>query len=282
MILGNGLSRKLFAQQIADWQGEVWACNYAYTEPFASKLTRLTGHANVLREALAHRDANDLMFKVYIGHLGMPKIPGCEPFTCPREYWKDSGTTFVAQALHEGFDVEACGFDLGGADCLSPRLWEQNKRTWVSRWRSIGERWGWDRIVFWGHDHKPFLRSSIKASAYSRRYMEGVPHIPGEEYARLFAEQYGALRGKYVPIQEDRVVTFKFKSGETTQYKESIAEIFAARGLGEIVAAEPAAEAEYQSEDERDFVKDVAARVGIDPDKLQTAAKQAQQARFKL
>lgn len=238
LILGNGLSRKLFEQQIAQWEGELWACNYAYIESFAPKLTRLTGHVEVLKQALAYKAEHGLTFEVWVGNLGVRGLESCTLFTCPGEFRKDSGTTLVAQALHENYDVQCCGFDLGGADCISPELWKQDKHSWVERWRAIGSKWGWDHVTFWGHDHKPFLQSKLSSRAYARRYMDGTPHIPGDAYAALFAAQHGPLNGAYSAVKEDVMVCFVFKSGEKTQLNQSIAEKFEARGLGSIVHAE--------------------------------------------
>ena len=196
LILGNGISRLLLADRIAIWAGEVWGCNRAYLEPaIGPRLLRLTGHPAVMAEALAYKlQRHYAPWEIWGPITGVNTVT---PFTCPDKYRRDSGTTLVAQALHEGLDVAAAGFDLGGPDIHSPRHWTQTRTGWVKRWRRLGERYGWDRIEFWGHDHKPFLRSGEEPSAYQKRYVAGIPHIPGEEYRRLFAEQYGPATGHY-------------------------------------------------------------------------------------
>ncbi|MCC6131044.1 MAG: hypothetical protein IT186_14065 [Acidobacteria bacterium] len=114
----------------------------------------------------------------------------------------------------------------------------------MRRWRAIGERYGWHRITFWGHDHKPFLRSQRPAWSYSKRYRRGVPHIPGEEYRALFRGQFGPSAGVY-PGDEERVVRFRFRNGYTTEFQEPLALIHVQRGEGEIIsqpAGEPVAQ----------------------------------------
>lgn len=255
LILGNGVSRLLLARDIAAWRGEIWGCNLAYLEPeLGSRLTRLTGHASVMEEAAVYQRSHpELTFEIWGGHLG--KAVG-KLFTCPGEFRHDSGTTLVAQALHEGRDVVAAGFDLGGPDIHSPRLWEQRKFQWVKRWREILERYGWDRVTFWGHDHMPFLKSRVPANRYQQRYSAGIPHIPGEEYRRLFDAQFRPVTGKrvehYQGYEDEQLVKFRFQGGGATyvtHIKASVAVIFQNRGDGmilppDVVVAEEREEAD--------------------------------------
>jgi len=228
------VSRLLLAREIAGWTGEIWGCNLAYREPgVCERLARLTGHVAILGDADAYRMEHGLQFEIWAGNLGKHP-PHWRAFTCPAEHRKDSGTTLAAQALHEGRSVIAAGFDLGGPDIHSPRLWTQNKSSWVKRWRDIGQRYGWDRLTFWGYDHKPFLVSSASASTYQRLYRSGVAHIPGEEYRKLFEQQYGA-EVRECP-EEDRVVKFLWEGqAAPVDMKRSIAVIFEQRGRGKII-----------------------------------------------
>lgn len=244
LILGNGISRLLLARRIAAWRGQIWGCNLAYTEPgIGPRLTRLTGHASVMEEAWVYKATHpEVHFEIWGGHQG--KAVG-RTFTCPGEYRHDSGTTLVAQALHEGYDVAAAGFDIGGPDIHSPRLWEQRKQTWVKRWRQILEHYGWDRVTFWGYDHMPYLKSSASVRRYSERYAAGIAHIPGEEYRRLFDAQYREATGQpvkcYQGYDDERMVRFRFQgAGATyvTQLRASVAAVFANRGDGVILPPE--------------------------------------------
>jgi len=125
LILGNGISRIQFDKWIREFDGEIWGCNYVYIE-YGEKLTRLTGHTDVMLKAIDYRNENRCEYEVWSGICtGTNRVDGTRSFTCPRELCRDSGTTFVAQALHEGRrKVYVCGFDLGGADILSLGLME--------------------------------------------------------------------------------------------------------------------------------------------------------------
>lgn len=184
LVLGNGISRLLHERTVEEWQGEFWACNYAYLE-YGHKITLLNGHANVLREAIEYRDQHGLEFKTLGRGMDVEA-------SCPGELRKDSGTTLVAHALEQGHNVVCVGFDLGGPDLLSPGLQYQRKQSWVKRWRLILTRYGADRITFVGFDHKPYLLSGRTEYEYLHRYTQESPHIPDPEYIALHQIIYGS------------------------------------------------------------------------------------------
>lgn len=205
LVLGNGISRLSHASTIRSWEGEVWGCNRAYLD-FPTKLSRLTGHIEVLREAAEYKSQHaDATFALWAGHLGKP-IEGAQRFTCPRQFLNDSGTTLIAQALEEGHDAYACGFDLGGYDIHSPGLETTDKSEWVKRWRAIDEHYGLDRLTFIGFDHKPFIRSGVHPNAYTLDYLAGRPHIDDPEYIAAWERWTGRpasrpLGGKSMQVQ---------------------------------------------------------------------------------
>jgi hypothetical protein len=183
LILGNGLSRLSFDKQICAYKGEIWGCNRIYLD-YADVLTLLTGHTEVQEEAKKYRAAHNCKFRI-IGENGD------EPVTCPEIYRKDSGTTLVAEALYRGYEVEICGFDLGGLDVYSPGQQWKNKSSWISRWRLILEKYGAGHVTFWGYDHKPFILSGKSPREYYNKYSKGAPHIDTPEYMKVFTEWAG-------------------------------------------------------------------------------------------
>lgn len=176
LILGNGISRIPFDQQIRQWPGLLWGCNRAYLD-FGVELDALAGHEDVMREAEKYRDAHGLKYQI----LGSVE----NPYTCKPLFQKDTGTTLVAEALTRGLKVNVVGFDLGGLDLYSPGHEKKNKTTWVNRWRLILRKFGSDRVTFWGYDHKPFLLSHKHPSEYARSYMHGKPHIDNDQYDKI-------------------------------------------------------------------------------------------------
>lgn len=175
LILGNGISRLAFDEQIRAFTGEVWACNRAYLD-FGDKITDLAGHIDVMQEARDYRDAHGEKYRIF----GID-----EAFTCPEQYRNDTGTTLVAEALTRGYDVIVCGFDLGGLDLYSPGHEKKNKTTWVQRWRTLFRDFNPDSVTFWGHDHKPFILSNRPAIEYFRDYSRGKAHLPEVSYQVL-------------------------------------------------------------------------------------------------
>ena len=239
LILGNGISRVQFDKRIRAFDGEIWGCNYVYIE-YGEKLTRLTGHRDVLQKAIEYRDEHGLDFEIWSGHLGRNRIENTETFSCPREFLKDSGTTLVAQALHEGRRrVLVCGFDLGGPDILSLGLEKENKVSWVNRWRTLARVYdNLSAVEFIGFDHKPYILSKRPADLYWRQLQRGRAHIDDPGYLETYRLLYGdRIRGP----KEDRMVRVKYISGPRvgweTQYKESVAQILANRGEIEILGS---------------------------------------------
>jgi len=248
LILGNGISRLTYDRFIKEWLGELWGCNSIYIE-YGAQLTRLTGHTDVLRKAVEYREANGCRYEIWAGHLGRNVIEGAKSFTCPPELCRDSGSTMVAQALHEGRRrILVCGFDFGGYDVLSSKLQEQNKTNWVKRWREIARKYTLDRVEFIGYDHKPFIASGEKAAKYWQQYSRGRAHIDDPEYLALVEGLYGieALRPR-----EDKIVKVRYlrgpRAGWETEYKEAIALKLAERGEVEII---PEPEPEPEADDE--------------------------------
>lgn len=188
LILGNGISRRQpsVLAVIDSWDGELWGCNRVFLD-YGMRLARLTGHAEVLVEAQAWKDAHGSAFEIWGGNLGAIKADWHE-FACPVALRKDSGTTLVAQALEEQRPEIVCaGFDLGGFDLCSPGADKQDKSVWVDRWRTLAKVYpGLPGLRFLGHDHRPFILSAEPRRTYSKRYLDGKPHIADREYVEVF------------------------------------------------------------------------------------------------
>lgn len=230
LILGNGISRINYHEFILKWSGEVWGCNRAYLE-YGNKLTRLTGHADVLQDAEVFRDKNNLFFEIWGGHIGTT-IKSAKRFDCPKQYQTDSGTTLIAQALHEGFNIVACGFDLGGWDIHSPELENAPKDNWVERWRILLAVYGEERIRFIGHDHKPFLLSMLPSNTYCQKYTNGFPHINDPDYLKTWEKWTGK---KPEVFEEEYMTKVKFPDGREVEMKDFIAKKMAKKGKVEIL-----------------------------------------------
>jgi len=241
LILGNGISRLLHEDMIRSWTGELWACNYAFLE-WGDRITRLTGHTDVLTKAAAYRERHGLSFEIWTGNLGKFKLdaPYVNLFTCSIETKRDSGTTLVAQALTEGFDkILVCGFDIGGRDIYSRKLHTQNKKSWVDRWRllkgTFGRRFD-EAIQFVGYDHGPMIRNGSARDAYYQRHVRGLPHIPDPEYIALYNSLYGPAAYEKDTRPGVRVRYLKDgKAGWERGYPEEIATRLAEQGEVEIL-----------------------------------------------
>jgi hypothetical protein len=177
LILGNGKSRLKYKDFVKKWDGEIWACNRAFLELASGdipRINRLTGDSDALVIASEYRQKHGLKFEIYIRkpfqgeHVrGEKKL-----FTINPKYIKDSGTTWVCQALIEGYDQIYCvGFDLGGPDIYIAQHEKLNKKIWVERWRQIAQDFGLDKIIFVGLDHKPFILSNKPSDTYAKQYM---------------------------------------------------------------------------------------------------------------
>ena len=249
LILGNGISRLLHEDMIKNWSGEMWGCNYAYLE-WGHKLTRLTGHVDVLVKAEKFREKNQCSFDIWSGNLGVFRSNAqyAKKFTCTGELTKDSGTTLVAQALTEQFDeILLCGFDLGGRDIYTRGHHTKCKRSWVKRWdllRHTFPRQFKESIKFVGYDHKPLIMSGTNTALYCRRYMRGLPHIPDPAYIALFNLLYGQVsHGQASHGQRlNSMVRVRYlkggKIGWERHYREDIAMKLKAQGEVEILGPE--------------------------------------------
>jgi hypothetical protein len=231
LVLGNGISRLAYDETIRNWPGEVWGCNLAYLD-YPGKLTRLTGHKEELINAAAEREKHEgWNFELWAGNLANT-IKDVHRFTCPKQFQHDSGTTLIAQALYEGHNVAACGFDLGGPDIHSPELENVPKWNWVDRWRALLAEYGADRVRFIGHDHMPFLLGDQPSDAYCHRYLHGRPHIADPEYIEIWEQFTGRSA---VDIQEEIMIEVRFPDGRKVIMKDFIAEKMAKKGKVEIV-----------------------------------------------
>lgn len=247
LIVGNGISRLNFHDYIEAWKGEMWGCNLVFLE-YGHKLTRITGHMECMAYAKEQRELKEKStYEIYGGHiLGHTKD---KDFTCPDEFLKDSGTTMIAQALHEGFNVEVVGFDLGGLDVYVKKHNVQDKSVWINRWRNIIKTYGSKRIEFIGHDHKPFLLSDQDSMAYYNKYSknEGKEHIGIKDYDKALKKHKPinlivTLRKFYVSLlnvsQRDYTIKVEdesrlVKSGEILRMPEHTALKFVKEYKGE-------------------------------------------------
>lgn len=219
LVLGNGISRLGYDELIRAWPGEVWASNRAYLD-YPDKLTRLTGHTEVLVEAVAYKGQHPgARYEIWAGHVGKP-MPGAHPFTCPARFRTDSGSTLIAQALEEGYAVVACGYDLGGPDIHSPGLEDHNKDEWVKRWRAIAAHYSLDRVRFVGHDHRAYILSDRPPNEYAQDYLAGYPHIDDPEYLATWERWAGRSA---IPKGGSTVVRVKFPNGYEGDMRENIA-----------------------------------------------------------
>lgn len=180
LILGNGLSRLSFDEQIRAYQGEVWGCNNIYLD-YGDKLTAIAGHDWCMAGADRARKEHGYKYKIFGGLRWSGDISD-EGFICKPVFQENTGTTLVAEALTRGYDVDACGFDMGGLDVYSPGHEKRNKSVWVKRWRLILAEFGAERVTFWGHDHTEYLKSNRSPSEYYDLYKNGKAHIEGEQY----------------------------------------------------------------------------------------------------
>jgi hypothetical protein len=211
LILGNGISLLSFKDRIRQWCGPIWGCNRIYLD-YGDVLTGLHGHIDVMQEARLYRDAYGQKYAI----LGED-----EPFQCEEKYRKDTGTMLVAEALTRGYEVELCGFDLGGPDIYSPGHDKKNKTTWVQRWRAILHAFGAEHVTFWGYDHKPFLLSSSPAIEYFRLYGTGKAHIATDAYEK----ELKAWKGDYSRIYASIPLALLHNQGDRAYTIESSMEL---------------------------------------------------------
>lgn len=243
LVLGNGISRLGFTEFINGWPDELWACNYAFKE-FKGRLDRLTGHAFVLKEAAPIIKKEGWKTEIWTGHIGKGVEDG-HNFTCPEYFLKDSGSTLVAQALHEGYtEVYVAGFDLGGPDIHSPDLHLQDKSGWVKRWRKINQVYGLERVTFIGYDHKPFIKSSAPIDRYSKLYRVRKPHIKNEKYVETFNSFFNIEDKESMMTSRVAVKFLKgSKVGFISYFSGPVADVLEKRGKVKILT-----DAEVESE----------------------------------
>lgn len=230
LILCNGISRLSYVDLIKTWLGEVWGCNRAYLD-FPEKLTRLTGHLDVMKDAKKYREENQYNYEIWGGHLANQKQFD-HHFDCPKQFRKDSGITLVAQALHKGRNISVCGFDLGGPDIHSPGLEKQLKHNWIQRWRKLFEVYDHERVTFIGYDHKPYLFSDKSSMQYSQRYRGGRPHIIEAAYLAIWKIWAGR---DYKYLGEERVKVKYKRNGYIAEVSEAVAAKLIDKGKVELI-----------------------------------------------
>jgi len=229
LIIGNGISRLDYSEEIKNFDGEIWSCNYAFRE-FGEILDRITGHREPMEECLREKKNKGWKVKVFSSLIN--PVPECENFTIDRYWLRDSGTSLVVQAIKENFDnIYVAGFDLGGADVHSPNHWMLDKTVWVRRWAEIFQKFTLDKIIFIGHDHSDFIKKVSKnmqnAGFYSENYLRKVPHINNEKYKEIHK--------KYVKQDDNKLVKVKYISGHECFLRLEIAKRLLMRGQIEVI-----------------------------------------------
>lgn len=232
LVLGNGISRLSYIDIIKNWLGEVWGCNLAFLD-FPDKLNRITGHANVMLQAKEYREKYRHDFEIWGGNLGA-NIATDKKFDCPEIFRRDSGTTMLAQALHEGRNIAVCGFDLGGPDIHSPGIENQLKHNWIQRWRKLFEVYDHKRVRFIGYDHKPYLFSGRSSMQYSQRYRNGKPHIIDPDYMEAW-EQWTGKKYEHIDFGGETVKVKYKHNGYVATVSEGVAAKLIDKGKAELV-----------------------------------------------
>ena len=181
LILGNGKSRIYQKGFIDTWEHEIWGCNQVYKEyDELPRLDRITGDLHGLPDVFRFKAEKNLDLTVYVKEVYASHYPNEEVklFTVPLYLQTDSGTTMVAQALHEGYNnIYVAGFDLGGPDLYIADHEQRNKTAWVGRWRALYAEYTLDRVHFVGKNHKSFILSNLPANTYAKAYLKGVNHL---------------------------------------------------------------------------------------------------------
>lgn len=116
LILGNGVSRTKLKEFLNKWDGEIWACNWAFKEAFElPRLDRIGSvHKNVLERAEKYKKDHNLSYSLYGRDVsGLEEI--AVPFDEQRGW--STGSLMLVQALKEGYKkILLAGFDMGGPD----------------------------------------------------------------------------------------------------------------------------------------------------------------------
>jgi hypothetical protein len=232
LILGNGISRLAFKDRINAYQGEIWACNYAFRE--FPQVARLIGHVEPMEEAARLRDEGKLRedLIIYSAPFGGRRFSS---LSVGRRWHQNSGISLIAEALHQGHRIQAAGFDLGGPDIHTPDHHLKSSWFWVERWAEVFREWGLDRVEFWGHDHRDFIIAVAEGRASARLYefshLRGRPHISEDEYLRVWEDFMGS--GKAKP---DQFVKVRYTAnGFQSMMRLSVAEILRDRGSVQIL-----------------------------------------------
>lgn len=194
LILGNGASRKHHMDFVKNWEGPIWACNWAYQELITGEILhieRLLGDKRALIQALPAKHKYKLQFEPICKGHAKDELHECTPayiLGVERKKIFDSGSTLVHIALLEGYDkIYLVGFDLGGKDMYVENHHIRNKSSWIRKWRMLRDEFGLDRIEFIGKDHKPFIESNLPIDYYAQLYTMGVNHL---SYAPKQAKKY--------------------------------------------------------------------------------------------
>lgn len=181
LIVGNGVSRLAYQEEIQNFDGDIWICNLAYKEKWLVEIaTRWSGHEDLIGKIKKIKEKNQYKFEIWANDNKADKKFN---FTC-----YDTGTTIAKQSLIEGYDIYCVGFDLGGADIYSSKHHLQNKTMWVRRWRELADKFGFERIHWIGQDHTKILKNK-RYSEYYHIYKLGQSHIRNEKYKELL-EKY--------------------------------------------------------------------------------------------
>ena len=213
LIVGNGISRLPYYQTIFDFDGEVWGCNQSYLE-FGHIYKRIAGHKQWTEDAYRAKIEYGWDFEVWCGLKdNIIDFPHRMFTTHEERFWHNSGTTLVAQALEEGYEVSVIGFDLGGFDIYGYKVVYGSHDHWVKRWRDLEKYYGLENVTFIGYDHKPYILSEALISQYTKHYKRANrPHIKTDEYKKLF-EQFKIERKKDREYRGEQYIDFAIKRG---------------------------------------------------------------------
>ena len=130
LVVGNGTSRLPHHRRLLEMGFEMplWCCNWAVTE-FYRGMVLWHGHKVLRKDIEEYRELVQADFKMSVTE---------QPFRCPEMFWKDSGSTLLAEAYEQGYEtIHIAGFDFGGQDVYSKRPFRQNS-AWISRWKLVG------------------------------------------------------------------------------------------------------------------------------------------------
>lgn len=188
MIIGNGVSRLIpeLKKAIDGYNplNDFWCCNWSLRE-FWERTTLWTGHQELYSFAEKLIETSKKTFRILSGVASGPKYVTPK---CSRKYWRDSGTTLVAEALALGYQgVVVAGMDLGGPDMYSPN-WAGCKTVWVRRWYQLFMDYGTDRVRFLGQDHLPVIMHPERHKEYHRLLAHSHPHITYPGYKAIYLQ----------------------------------------------------------------------------------------------